>query len=99
MNLSQENCFFERAWVFRVEGCDCDTSLILHGHSILEWSKRSEVGVKNRADALTSVNRRLAHHDGSGWKQAGVGYGKVINRGSRPPTYPPPEEIKTRLFG
>jgi hypothetical protein len=46
--------------LFPLEGCDCDTRLILHGLSFLEWSKRSEVGVKNRADALTSVNWRLA---------------------------------------
>jgi hypothetical protein len=74
MNLAKDDCLFERAWVFQVEGCDCDARLILHGHSFLAWSKRSEVGVEKRADDLTSVNWRLARRDASGWKQAGAGY-------------------------
>ena len=73
MNLAKDDCLFERAWVFQV-GCDCDARLILHGHSFLAWSKRSEVGVEKRADDLTSVNWRLARRDASGWKQAGAGY-------------------------
>ena len=66
MNLAKDDCLFERAWVFQVEGCDCETRLILHGHSFLAWSKRSEVGVEKRADDLTSVNWRLARRDASG---------------------------------
>ena len=74
MNFAKEDCLFERAWVFQVEGCDCDARLILHGHSFLAWSKRIQVGVEKRADDLTSVNWRLARRDASGWKQAGAGY-------------------------
>jgi hypothetical protein len=74
MNLAKDDCLFERAWVFQVEGCDCETRLILHGHSFLAWSKRIQVGVEKRADDLTSVNWRLARRDASGWKQAGAGY-------------------------
>jgi hypothetical protein len=58
LNLNRNDSILERAWVFQIDE-ESHVRLILHAHTFLKWSDRGKSPVKNRADALISLNCRL----------------------------------------
>jgi hypothetical protein len=72
LNLDRNDSILERAWVFQIDN-ESHVRLILHGHTFLKWSDRGHWPVENRADALTSLNWRLAVLSARGWRSDSSG--------------------------